>query len=400
MRLQLPASFNGIQNLNTPLVDCMFVLGRCGDIRSSACTLRVLQVPSLFIEKVTGIPIRVHLNEEFAAFSEKRCRMLEDVICDHMTVKRSELAVNSMLPGSVVVDFRLTTTPKKSARLLADFDAAAIEDLLRAKGFAVDYVVIPGRATAQRLLQLALIDALSDQPDPRTISAGASLEDLAAGPVGALDPDTARRTVADLGAVGVGKTTGKSLANSKGMEHLRLELRAAHSSAFPSDPTCFQSLECYDNHALRMGAAALDVMRIQWTRISPVSAGEDFGVELEWKSILLGKHWLISLDLEDLSEDMDEGSRGNGGPVRRLTRAKLQFAKESQCLFSGLGQGVFRVDVKAADTEEYIGQRARCWVCVGPVPDQLAEQLLKKYGESSVWRFSDAAFADQHASMR
>lgn len=260
LKLELPASLGvPVVNLNAPLVECTFLLSRQGKALSSGhCTLLALQVPSLLVEGLAGIPLRVCLAEEFATFTAERQSDLVKGLSDHWHIPQSSVVVETVREGSVIVDARLLVPPSVAGPLLEAFDASAIEKELQSRGFSVRYVMVPGQRTARRVLQWASADAMSDLASNK-LGLSASLESvlhlkaLANGAVGAADPGTALGVLEDLEAALV-----RHSVNHKNAQHYSLQLQTSHSLAFPADPTAYATLRSYDTPALRARGAYSD----------------------------------------------------------------------------------------------------------------------------------------------
>jgi len=241
LKIQLPES---APDLNTPLFDCTFVLWRPGQgPLLSSCTLRAMQVPSLLVEGLTGIPVRVSLAEEFSEFtSEKQDRVLAS-LSQYWHMPRTAITVDSVRSGSVILDVRLLVPPSLAAPLLEAFDASAVEDELRSKGFPVNYVMVPGQQTARRVLQWASADVMSDLASGMSPDSMLKLRALAGGQLGEMDPGTARSVLEDLEAA--------LQTEQADAQHRLLQLEASHCLAFPAAPEDYAALRGYDTAAIR-----------------------------------------------------------------------------------------------------------------------------------------------------
>jgi len=202
-----------------------------------------MQVPSLLVEGLTGIPIRVSLAEEFSEFtSERQARVLAG-LSQYWHMPRTAVTVDSIRSGSVILDVRLLVPPTLAPSLLEAFDASAVEDELRSKGFSVNYVMVPGQQTARRVLQWASADVMSDLASGLSDSV-ANLRTLASGKLGDMDPGTARSVLQDLEAA-------LDLREHPDAQHRLLQLEASHGLAFPAAPEDYAALRGYDTAALR-----------------------------------------------------------------------------------------------------------------------------------------------------
>merc|ERR1719161_422732 len=91
-------------DINAPLLCCSFVLSGQGMNSVQSCTLQGLQIPSLLVEHMTGVPLRVHLQEDFASFDNvKRCEVLK-TLQDSFHLPSGCLIRTALRSGSVILE--------------------------------------------------------------------------------------------------------------------------------------------------------------------------------------------------------------------------------------------------------------------------------------------------------
>eukprot|EP00931_Biecheleriopsis_adriatica_P061080 TRINITY_DN36712_c0_g1_i1.p1 TRINITY_DN36712_c0_g1~~TRINITY_DN36712_c0_g1_i1.p1 ORF type:complete len:994 (+),score=196.72 TRINITY_DN36712_c0_g1_i1:24-3005(+) len=258
MKLELPAGLPQA-DLNAPLFECTFVLRHRDQVQLNRCTLRALQVPSLLVEGLSGIPVQVCLAEEYSSFDAVRQQKLVAALSDFWHLPPSAIAVDSVRSGSVILDARLLLPPGVAEPFLEALEPKGVEEALQSCGFTVSYVVVPGQRTARRVLQWMSADVMTELAlrSGRHIVPYSSghdeavhqLKSLAEGQLGCMDPGTARGVLQDMEAAVL--LDQEKRADAK---HRLLQLQSAHLHSFPANPDEHVGLRVYDTPALRARA--------------------------------------------------------------------------------------------------------------------------------------------------
>jgi len=256
IKLALPSGGAQISNVNQPLLDatCLLHQPTKGCYLAGSCTLRPLHVPSLLIEGLTGVPIRVHLAEDIANFDAARKQRLTKALGGFFDLPHSSVEVDRVQEGSVLVDARLAVQPEFGRQLLESFDQVSVEQFVRSKGFDVVSITIPGQCTARRLMQLASAETLSEEIAKFEVVGNIAakrflpaVEELAQGYCGSLDPWSTRQALVDAEWA---RTSDECL-------HKLIQLRDSHWHAFASCPSLHSSVSAYDSSGFRAGMRAL-----------------------------------------------------------------------------------------------------------------------------------------------
>lgn len=165
--------------------------------------LRGIQVPALAMEAMLpeGIPVRLVLNEDFAAFDEARRARLREQVTRAWFLPEGAFEIEVVREGSVVVFGRLQGLNPNSfgtKQLLALLDGPGATERLREEGLDVRAAHVPGRRTFQRLVQWAFADTaapgMSSQRRSSAAGAVARCRVLCCAPQArGLDPDDTAR---------------------------------------------------------------------------------------------------------------------------------------------------------------------------------------------------------------
>lgn len=284
-RLQLPDALQqrplSDKKLRSPLVEVSIITETVAQVDGFDAPVFLqkaeflpLQVPSLLADSLLPFPMRFVLENDLDGSFDADAALRQMAEC--LGIDQSELQLNQVLSGSIIIDVSLKMEPKRAAEVLKDVGSAKFQAKMGEKfeqmGYKLKSATAPGQQVFKRLLQTRFAGALGkaaettsknsktdDVPELRAVKklAGSDLAESLDPPVkGSMTAAVQEDCTAILKVVK--ETACDSGKVRQDMHHNMLQMQAAHTAQVKCAAKA-ASLEVYEVKEAKVAAQQMDI---------------------------------------------------------------------------------------------------------------------------------------------